>query len=94
MLGWGFVGLMLNYRRNFTFIGLGYCSKTLFRSTHIAEEHLFSMFPSILTFNFDLLYKTFLGIFLDIDFWTPLPTPFLYRYELNPVESIYLGLKV
>ena len=32
------------------------------RSTHVAEQHLFPMFPSILTFNnFDLI----LGVFWD-----------------------------
>ena len=29
------------------------------RSTHIAEEPLFSMFPSTLTFDFDLIYRLF-----------------------------------
>ena len=29
--------------------------KHFFRSTHITEEHLFSKFPSILTFDFDLI---------------------------------------
>ena len=63
VLSWGFVELMLNYSRNLTFIGLGFCSKTFFRSTHIAE-HLFSMFPSILTFNFDPIYRLFFFSFL------------------------------
>ena len=27
----------------------------IFRSTQIVEQHLFFMFPSILTFNFDLI---------------------------------------
>ena len=32
-----------------------------FRSTHISDEHLFSMFPSILTLDFDLIYRLFLA---------------------------------
>ena len=38
--------------------------KHFFRSTHIAEEHLFSMFPSSLTFIFGLnqgLFLIYLG---------------------------------
>ena len=30
--------------------------KNFFKSTHIAGQHLFSMFSSILTFKFDLTY--------------------------------------
>ena len=28
---------------------------------YIAKEHLFSMFPSFLTFSFDLIYMSFLA---------------------------------
>ena len=63
MLSWGFVELRLNYSRNLAFIGLGLLFKNI-RSTHITEEHLFSMFPStltsILTFDFDLILGSFL----------------------------------
>ena len=62
MLSSGFVELRLNYNRNLAFIGLEFLSKTLFRSTHIAEEHLFSMFPSILTFGFDPIYRLHLAL--------------------------------
>ena len=30
--------------------------KNILRSTHIVEQHLSSMFPSILTLDFDLIY--------------------------------------
>ena len=32
-------------------------AQNCFRFTHIATEQLFCMFPSILTFNFDLIHK-------------------------------------
>ena len=40
-------------------------STTVFGSTHLVEQLLFSMFPSILTFDFDSI----LGPFLT--FWGP-----------------------
>ena len=42
-----------------------YDSNTVFGSTHIAGQLLFSMLPSLLTFNFDLifgLFYAFLGL--------------------------------
>ena len=39
--------------------GLEKGSTTVLASTHVTEKHSFSMFPSILTFDFDLI----LGIF-------------------------------
>ena len=46
-------------------LGLGKVSKTVFGSTHVVEQMSFSMFPSILIFDFDLI----LGSFLT--FWGP-----------------------
>ena len=39
--------------------------KTVFRSTHVAEQLLFSIVPSILTFDFDLILCSF------FTFWGP-----------------------
>ena len=51
---------------NGLFLGLEKCyKKTVFESTHVVEQLSFSMFPSILTFDFDLI----LGSFLT--FWGP-----------------------
>ena len=47
-------------------MGYGYCLKTCFRSTHIVEEHLFSMFPSNIIFNFDLIYRFFLAFWAQM----------------------------
>ena len=48
----------------------------LFRSAHIAEEHLFLIFPSIFTFDFDLIYRLFFlgflgpnGLFCWLEFY-------------------------
>ena len=44
--------------------------KTFLGSTHIAEQLLFSMVPSILTFNFDLIFWLFLVFWvLIVCFW-------------------------
>ena len=46
------------------FLRLGYGSKTVLGSTHVVEQLSFSMFPSILTFDFDSIlgsFFTFLG---------------------------------
>ena len=48
------------------FWGLGKGSKTVFGYTHIAEQLLCSIFPSILTFNFDLILDLF------FTFWGPM----------------------
>ena len=53
---WGFNGL---------FLGSGKGLKTVLGSTHVVEQLSFSMFSSILTFDFDLI----LGSFLT--FWGP-----------------------
>ena len=45
---------------NGLFLGSGIGSKTFLGSTHVDKQLSFSMFPSILTFDFDL----FLGSFL------------------------------
>ena len=44
--------LTLNKGRNLAFIGVGLWFKICFRSTHVAEKHMFSMSPSILAFNY------------------------------------------
>ena len=46
-------------------LGLGKGSKTVLGYTHVVEHLSFSMFPSILTFDFDLI----LGLFFT--FWGP-----------------------
>ena len=50
---------------NGLFLGLWKGSKTVLGSTHVVEQLSFSMLPSILTFDFDLI----LGLFLT--FWGP-----------------------
>ena len=57
----GFLKLTLNRGRNWAFLG----SITVLGSTHVVEQLSFSMFLSILTFDFDLI----LGSFLT--FWGP-----------------------
>ena len=53
-------------------MGLGYDSKTDFGSPHVVEQLSFTMFPSILTFDFDLNLGSFLtfwgpnGLFLEL----------------------------
>ena len=46
-------------------LGLGKGSKTVLGYTHVVEQLSFSMFPSILTFDFDLILWSFLT------FWGP-----------------------
>ena len=36
-------------------------AQNICRPNHIAEAHLFSMFTSIITFNFDIIYRSFLA---------------------------------
>ena len=53
-------------------MGSGYGSKTVFGSTHVVEQLSFSLVPSILTFDFDLISGSFLtfwgpnGVFLGL----------------------------
>ena len=47
-------------------LGLGKGSKTVLGYTHVVEQLSFSMFPSILTFDFDLILWSFLT------FWGPI----------------------
>ena len=67
---------------NGLFLGSGFGSKTVLGSTHVVEQLSFSMFPSILTFVFDLILGSFLsfwgpnGLFLGLGrvqklFWGP-----------------------
>ena len=54
------------------FFWLGKVSKTILGSTHVDEQLSFSMFPSILTFDVDLILGSFItlwgpnGIFLGL----------------------------
>ena len=48
---WGSKGL---------FLGLGKGSKSVFGFTHVVEQLSFSMFPSILRFDFDFILGSFL----------------------------------
>ena len=47
---------------NGLFLGLEYASKTALGCTHVVEQLYFSMFPFILTFDFDLLSGSFFTI--------------------------------
>ena len=55
---------------NGLFLGSGFGSKTVLGSTHVVEQLSFSMFSSILIFDFDLIFGSFLtfcgpnGLFL------------------------------
>ena len=44
---------------NELFLGSGYSSKTFLGSTHIVKQLLFSIVPSILTLDFDLILGSF-----------------------------------
>ena len=45
---------------NGLFLGSGNGPKTVLGSTHVVEQHSFSMLPSILTFDYDLILGSFL----------------------------------
>ena len=51
-LSWGLDKLTLNRGSNWASLGVGLWSKTCFRSIHVAERHMVSLSPSILTFEF------------------------------------------
>ena len=60
------MGLFLTFwGPNGLFLGSGFGLKTVLGSTHVVEKLSFSMFPSILTFDFDLILGSFLS------FWGP-----------------------
>ena len=69
-------------------------SKTVLWSTHVVEQLLFSMLPSILTFDFDLILGSFLtfcgpnGLFLGLGFHNGL---FL---GWGRVQKLFLGLLI
>ena len=42
----------MTLNRCWAFLGVGLWSKIFFRSTHVAKQHMFSLSPSILAFNF------------------------------------------
>ena len=50
-LSWGLDKLTLNRGSNWASLGVGLWSKTCFRSTHVAKQHMFSLSPLILSFN-------------------------------------------
>ena len=50
---------------NELFSGLGVVKKTVLGSTHVVKQLLFSKIPKILTFDFDLIFGSFLS------FWGP-----------------------
>ena len=54
MVIFGFLG------PNGLFLGLGKGSNTVLGSTHVVEQLSFSMFPSTLAFDFDLMLGSFL----------------------------------
>ena len=47
------------------FLGVGKGPNTVLGTTHVVEQLSFSLFVSILTFNFDLIFGSFLN------FWGP-----------------------
>ena len=57
MVIFDFYGALIGY-----FLGSGQGSKTVLGSTHVIEKLLFPIDPSILTFNFDLILRSF-GLF-------------------------------
>ena len=66
------------------FLGLGLCFKNIFMSTHIAQEYMFSIFPSILTFNFDQIYGLFLFFGAHIG----------YFGGWNKVQNLFSGVLI
>ena len=54
MVIFDFYGALIGY-----FLGSGQGSKTVLGSTHVIEKLLFPIDPSILTFNFDLIFRSF-----------------------------------
>ena len=56
MVIFDFYGALIGY-----FLGSGQGSKTVLGSTHVIEKLLFPIDPSILTFNFDLILRSFLA---------------------------------
>ena len=72
---------------NGLFSGLGKGSKTVLGSTHVVEQLSFSVLPSILTFDFDLIF----GLFLI--FWGPKGLFFKFGYGMgvNPMLRLDTG---
>ena len=66
---------------NGLFLGSGLGSKTVFGSNHVADQLLFSIVPSILAFDFDLILGSFWtfwgpnGLFLGLGSKTVLGSP-------------------
>ena len=61
------------------FLGAGYCSKTVLGSAVLVEQLSFSLFLSILTSNFELIFGSFLT------FWGPNELFLGLRKGLNTV---------
>ena len=54
------LGLFLTFwDANKLFLGSGQGSKTILGSTHVVEQLIFSIVPSILTFDFELILGSF-----------------------------------
>ena len=64
-------------------LGLGKSSKTVLGYTHVVEYLSFSIFPLILTFDFDLILWSFLT------FWCPIG---LLSGDLGGVRKLPWGL--
>ena len=60
MLGWDDVDT--KFRWNLVEVGVGKGFKTVLGYTHVVEQISFSMFPSILTFDFELGCSGFLEL--------------------------------
>ena len=58
--------------------------KTVMGSTDVVEQLSFSMFPSILTFDFDLI----LGSFLSVGALTG------YFWDWGRIQELFLGLLI
>ena len=71
---WGPTGL---------FWGLGSGRKTVFGSTHIVQQLFFSMFPSILILEFDII----LGV--GLAFWGLMPILWQGKFSKNVLRSYY-----
>ena len=59
------------------FLGSMWGSKTVLRYKHVAEQLSFSIIPSNLTFEFDLILVLFLN------FWGPIVSPLFCYQNLN-----------
>ena len=70
-------------RTNGPFLGLGKGWKIVLRSTHVVEQLSFTMLPSILTLDFDLILGSFFLLFGAL---------MGYFLGLSRVRKLFLGL--